>query len=145
MKVNGRVMGVEDFDRAIEQLDSRQARNALRRATSQATQPVVKRARELFDRNVGRQTGVGRKSIKKRNLKKRERDQLGLDMATMVYIANDGFYGRFWEMGFTRRGQHFAARPFLRPAASSTQSEVIERFGARAGKIIEREAAKRGK
>lgn len=145
MDVKGTVTGFDDIDKAIQRLDKRKARNALRRATSQALQPAVKEARRLADQNVGRRTGEGRKNIKKRTLKKRERRSLGIDLGSIVFIDSDGFYLRFWELGFTRYGEHYAARPFLRPALDTQQREIIERFRARGQQIIEREAKKRGR
>ena len=145
MDVSSKVTGLEDFDQAIKKLEGRQVRSVLRRATNQSVQPVVREARRLFDQNVGRQSGTTRRNIKKRSLKKSERNRLNIDLGALVYLDDDGFAGRFWELGFTRYGQHYAPRPFLRPAADSQQAAVINRFGQRAGRILERELRKQSK
>ena len=143
MDLDFRIDGARDFDDAVEKLGARKARSVLSRALNQSTQPVVSEARRMADANVGRQSGEGRKNIKKRTLKKGERNALGLDLASMVYLDERGFHLRFWELGFTRDGQHFAARPWLRPAADSQQGAVIRRFGQRATAILRRELEKK--
>lgn len=137
------VKGQDDFGKALARLDSRTARNGLQRALNQATQPVVKTARNNVDRAVGRDTGEGRKQIKKRNLKKAERASLKIDQGALVYLHTDGFYLMFWEFGFTRDGHSYAARPWMRPAIDSTKGDVVRRYNERASRIIEREAQKR--
>lgn len=141
--IRTKVMGEKDIDESIKRLDSRKARTLLQRALNQSAQPSVKQMRTNADTNVGRDTGEGRKNIKKRNLKKAERNKLGLDQAVMVYLAADGFYLGIWEFGFVRNGRHYPAKPWMRPAIDSTQGDVIRRYGRRAGELIEKEAAKR--
>lgn len=142
MSITYSVSGVEDIRKSIKKLDSRKARNLLQRALNQAANPVVKDARTNADRNVGKRTGEGRKNIKKRNIKKAERERLGLDQGVEVYLASDGFYLGFWEMGFTRNGIHYAAKPWLRPAIDMNEAIVIKRYKERAKVLVEREVAK---
>lgn len=142
MKLQYAVSGLDDIQKAAKALDSRKARTLLSRALNQAAQPVVQDARRRADSEVGKNTGQGRKNIKKRNLKKQERNRLNLDQAVMVYLDSDGFYLGFWERGFTRNGRHYAARPWLRPALDSNEAQVINRYRERAKVLIEREVAK---
>lgn len=138
-----KIDGLEGFDKAIKRLDKRAARNALRRAVAQSTQPVVKEARRLADAKFDSPSKRSKMGIKRRNLKKQERTALGVDMATIVYFAPDGYKLRFWEQGFTRYGRHYPARPMLRPALDSQEATVIKTFNKKAKTIIEKEAAKR--
>lgn len=142
MTISYKVTGTEDISDAIKRLDSRKARNLLARALNQAAQPVVKDARTNADREVGRRTGKGRKNIKKRNLKKSERNMLNLDQAVMVYLHSDGFYLGMWEKGFTRNGIHYPAKPWLRPALDNNEAQVINLYRQRAKFLIEKEVAK---
>lgn len=138
-----RISGLDDFKIAHEKLGGRKLRTLLQRALNQACQPVVKEARSNVDKNVGRVSGKGRKNIKRRNLNKKERDGYGADQAVLVYLDSDGFYLRFWELGFTRFGKQYPAKPWLRPAFDSQQETVLETYRKRAGELIEKELAKK--
>jgi HK97 gp10 family phage protein len=142
--VGAKITGFDDFKKAQEKLGGRKLRTLLQRALNQAVQPVVvKEARSNVDKNVGRLSGEGRKNIKKRNLNKKERDELGVDQAVMVYLDEDGFYLRFWELGFTRDGKQYPAKPWMRPAFDSQQQTVLNTYKARAGALVEKELAKK--
>lgn len=143
MKFGSTITGLEDFDRAIERLNQREARNALSRAVNQSVQPALKEARRLATTKFNSPSKESVMGIKKRTLKKGERMVRGLDMAAMVYFAPEGYKLRFWEQGFIRNGRHFPARPMIREALDTQQAEIVRVFGERAGRLISKAAAKR--
>lgn len=138
-----KIEGLDDFKAAEIKFGGRKLRSLLQRALNQSVQPVVKTARQNSVRMVGRNTGKGQKNIKKRNLKKNERNKLGIDQGVTVYLHSDGYYLGFWEHGFTRNGIQYPARPWMRPAFDSQQGAVLQRYKTRAGELIKKELAKK--
>jgi len=146
MKVSGSVTGgdilaqkIEDYGR---QLESRKFRSTLSRAASQSMLPVVKEARRLAEAQFDSPSRESVKGIKRRVLKKGERQRANIDFGALVYFSEDAYKLQFWERGFIRYGRHYAARPMLRPALESEQGAVLRRFIERVGRIMQREAEK---
>lgn len=159
MKTSFVTRGDEAFERARRSLSSRQAKNAMSRAMGQALTPIRKAA--VSNVKARLDTSESYKQIKKTTSKSRVnrllsrvgvpfdvRKELGGEGTVgMVYLEEGqkgtrAFALRLWERGFTRHGQHFAARPWFRPAVDSNQGAFFKTLAERLRRIVIREAEK---
>lgn len=160
MKTSMITTGDEAYERARRRLDSRKAKSLMSRAIGQAMTPIVKKARTNVKARLD--TTESYKQIKKTTSKSRinkllsrvgvpfdVRKEMGGDAQVgMVYLEEGekgrrAFALRLWENGFTRQGQHFAARPWFRPAVDSSSAEFLRTVAQKLRKLTIREAEKR--
>jgi HK97 gp10 family phage protein len=85
------------------------------------------------------QPGLLKSSIRKRRLKKKELNELGVSAGTAIYIGKgtkQKLYPRYWvfvEYGTSK----LAPVPYLRPAFDTKANEAIERFKTKLRQNIE--------
>lgn len=160
MKTDFTTTGFEDFEAARRRLTQRDVKKAMNRAMSQAMTPIVKSAKQNVKARLD--TTESYKAIKKTTSKSKinkllsrvgvpfdVREEMGSDAQVgMVYLEEGkkglrAFALRLWEMGFSRDGKHFPAKPWFRPAVDGSSRVFLKTFAEKLKVIVEREAAKR--
>lgn len=106
------ITGLKELDRALQELAWPAARRALRKGMRQGANVVRDEARAKAPVDSG---------LLKRQIRTRERSDLGGDMRYSVEIPRSAYYGRFIEYGTSK----MAAKPFLRPAAEAKTEAAV--------------------
>jgi len=149
------VVGLRELDDALAQFSDKVAKKALDSALSYAATPIVKEAKtkaalanEPHEMVYGRagnkvtvQPGLLKSSIRKRRLKKKELNELGVSAGTAIYIGKgtkQKLYPRYWVFVEYGTSKH-APAPFLRPAFDTKAYEAVERFKTKLRQNIEKE------
>ncbi len=119
--------------KALDKLPKNIQKNVMVGATRAGAKVVSDEAKRLAPRDTGTlEKSIG---ITKR---KSKRGQITFSVSPRKGGKNDGFYGRFIELGTSK----MIARPFLRPALEKSQDEVLEASKEYIAKRLPKEVAK---
>ena len=119
--------------KALDKLPKNIQKNVMVGATRAGAKIVSDEAKRLAPRDTGTlEKSIG---ITKR---KSKRGQITFSVSPRKGGKNDGFYGRFIELGTSK----MIARPFLRPALENTPDEVLEASKEYIAKRLPKEVAK---
>ena len=124
------IEGMEELKKQLKKLDRRVRNNIVRSGMRAGASLVRREARS----RVPVDTGNLKKNIKVSSRKRGEK------ITAKVYIHQDGFYGRFIELG---ENPNQPARPFLRPAIDENQAQIIQAMKTKMWQRIRKEIAKR--
>lgn len=130
--------GDKQLDRRLKNLDAKLGKKVVRQATRKALRPVMLTTK----RNAPKDSGVLRKSVKIRALK-RSRSRFGSRVSGIGgnNFAGTAYYGGFQEWGWkTKSGRKIPGKRFMKQAAESKRRSAIVIFKAEVKKGIEREA-----
>lgn len=131
-RVNFKVHGAAEIERAMKELGQQAANRIARSALNRGGTPIVKRAKDLVPVNTG--------ELKKAISKRLRRQRRGSDKQTLVIGIENPTSRRahFTEFGTANS----AASPFLRPAMDETQATVVQTMTDAMRVGIEREIKK---
>lgn len=132
------VTGIDKLDRKFKLLDARVGKKVVRQAMRQALKPVLAAARA----NAPEESGVLRRSIKIRAVKRRKKGVIGLEIRTDAKtMGGDAFYAAFIELGTSDK----PAQPFLSPAYVEQGPEAVKQLEQLILEGLEREIRALGK
>ncbi|MFW6079534.1 MAG: HK97-gp10 family putative phage morphogenesis protein [Gemmatimonadota bacterium] len=125
LKVEIRVDGVADVERALRALPEATSGPALADALAYGAEPVRAEASRLAPRRTGQ---LAEEIVTVAEVTGRDR------ASARTGPSREAFHGLFQEIGTA----HHAAQPFLRPAFDAMQAEVQRRTAERLGENLER-------
>lgn len=127
-----KIEGMEELDKALRRLPDRVQKRVLKTALRAGARVIVKDAKN----RVPVDSGTLKKSIKVVSGKSKKGPQA--TARVFVTTGREAWYSHLIEFGTVKK----AARPFLRPAFDSTQTEQIQAIGKKLAAGIEKEADK---
>ena len=133
-----RVTGGRELEAALRELGSlRRVKGAITRAEKRAIEPVAAEAARRAPRG---KTGLLAGGVTVARVTRRQGASADEITHAVGVTGAHRFLAHLFEFGFTRRGVHYPARPFLRPAWDGGKQGVLSDFSGALWGIVQRAA-----
>ncbi len=120
------IQGLDQLDRALQELAWPAARRALRKGMRSGANIV---------RDEARAKAPVRTRKLQRSIRTRERSEQDGWMRFAIEVPSSAFYGRFFEYGTSKQ----SAKPFLRPAAENKTEAAVSQMRTALAEAVELE------